>query len=574
MAPADQPAFVTRDPADSLASAAPVTWALRELGEALGQASAATEPPPHVVVAGAGTPVARAALARAGLPPLEGPEAFALVPTPEGIVALGSDVRGLVYAVLELADRARHAQNGGIAAALRPTKAVVERPACRVRSIARLFSSQTEDLGWWHDRTFWTDYLTELVTHRHNRFALTLGLGHNFPRGVTDDYLHFPYPFLIDVPGYDVRARGVSAGERDRNLETLRFIGQEVKRRGLQFQLGLWTHAYRWVDSPHATHPIEGLSDERHAAYCRDALRLLVGRVPTVDGLTFRVHGESGIPEGSHDFWRTVFGGVVDASRALGRPLEIDMHAKGLDQETIDLALETGLPIVISPKYWAEHQGLPYQQASIREIERLSPPARGHMAISSGERRHSRYGYTDLLREDRGYDVLFRIWPGTQRLLLWGDPTFAAGFGTHGAFDGCLGTELCEPLSFKGRLGSGVPGNRTGYADESLIPARDFEKYRYTYRVWGRGTYRGLTGETDPDGWRRFTRYHFGDAAADAELALAHASRICLLATTAHGPSANCKIYWPELYTNQPLASDRGHPYSDMTPPKTFGHAT
>ena len=135
----------------------------------------------------------------------------------------------------------------------------------------------------------------------------------------------------------------MSDEERERNLDTLRFIGEEVKRRGLHFQLGLWTHAYRWVDSPNATHVVEGLTDERHAAYCRDALRLLLERVPTVDGLTFRVHGESGIPEGSYDFWRTVFTGVVDASRALGRPLEIDMHAKGVDQETIDLALETGL---------------------------------------------------------------------------------------------------------------------------------------------------------------------------------------------------------------------------------------
>ena len=25
-----------------------------------------------------------------------------------------------------------------------------------------------------------------------------------FPSGVTGDYLHFPYPYLVDVPGYDV----------------------------------------------------------------------------------------------------------------------------------------------------------------------------------------------------------------------------------------------------------------------------------------------------------------------------------------------------------------------------------
>ena len=49
------------------------------------------------------------------------------------------------------------------------------------------------------------------------------------------------------------------------------------------------------------------------------------------------------------------------------------------------------------------------------------------MALSAGSRSFTRYGYADLMREDRRFDILWRIWPGTQRLLLWGDPVFAAG---------------------------------------------------------------------------------------------------------------------------------------------------
>ena len=45
------------------------------------------------------------------------------------------------------------------------------------------------------------------------------------------------------------------------------------------------------------------------------------------------------------------------------------MHAKGIDQKMIDVAMETGMPVKISPKYWAEHQGLGYHQAAIRELE-------------------------------------------------------------------------------------------------------------------------------------------------------------------------------------------------------------
>jgi hypothetical protein len=44
------------------------------------------------------------------------------------------------------------------------------------------------------------------------------------------------------------------------------------------------------------------------------------------------------------------------------------------------------------------------------------------MKFSAGTRSFLRYGYGDLLREDREWGVLHRIWPGTQRLLLWGDP--------------------------------------------------------------------------------------------------------------------------------------------------------
>ena len=49
------------------------------------------------------------------------------------------------------------------------------------------------------------------------------------------------------------------------------------------------------------------------------------------------------------------------------------MHAKGMDQTMLDLGVATGLPLKISPKYWAEHMGMPYMQADIREQERVPP---------------------------------------------------------------------------------------------------------------------------------------------------------------------------------------------------------
>ncbi len=358
----------------------------------------------------------------------------------------------------------------------------------------------------------------------------------------------------------------------------MRAISDAAAARGLHFQLGLWTHAYEWIKSPDANHRIEGLTPATHGAYCRDALTQLLKACPNISGVTFRVHGESGVAEGSYEFWKTVFDGV----RRADRRIEIDMHAKGMDSRMIETAVASGMPIVISPKFWAEHMGLPYNQAWIRPTE-LPKRERGEgpFANSSGSRSFLRYGYGDLLTEDRPYRILHRIWPGTQRLLQWGDPATAAAYGRASSFCGSAGCEPMEPLSFKGRKGSGSKGPRTARVEarsERESPSEspwasasryDFETYLYTYRLWGRLLY---NPDTPPDAWQRLLRTQHGGAAASVEAALAAASRVLPLVTTAHLPSAANNNYWPEMYTNMSI-SDASHPepYTDTPSPKRFG---
>ena len=451
---------------------------------------------------------------------------------------------GLVYALLELAQRADQNRFGIDAP-------VVEAPANPVRSVARFFVSDVEDKPWYNDRDFWRAYLTTLAAQRFNRFNLTFGIGYDFTRQIRDCYFHFPYPFLMDVKGYQVRAKGLPDDERDHNFEMLKFIAKETAARGLQFHLALWTHAYQWTDSPHANYIIEGLSPETQAPYCRDALARILAEVPEISGLTFRIHGESGVAEGSYGFWKTLF----LAAKGSGRTIALDLHAKGINQTMIDTALSTGLPVSVSPKFMAEHMGLPYQQAGIRELE--MPPReqrQGFFALSDGERRFMRYSYGDLFDERRKYSVMFRIWPGTQRLLLWGDPEFAAAYGEAFQFCGATGVEWCEPLSFKGRKGGGLPGSRTGLIDP---PKYDFQKYEYTYKLWGRAFYNPAT---------------VPPATTPAEQALASASRILPLITSAHGPSAANNNYWPEMYYNMSIVDPKvKNPYSDSPQPRVFG---
>ena len=571
---------------DRLASAAPVCWAIGRLRAALEARGMGVEvldrdPPADGVgrtihVASSRAAAARGVLLGARISVPDAPEAFALVPAHRGarpdLLATAPDERGLVYALLELADRVGHAADPLLG--LRLDEAVVERPANAVRSVARCFTSERLDLPWFLDEGFWRRYLSMLVAQRFNRVSLTLGLGYNFPWRVTDGYLYFAYPFLIDVPGYRVRVSRVDDGERRRNLEMLRFASSEAAARGLDFQLGLWTHAYRWLDSPDALHIVEGLTPERHAAYCRDALQALLDACPSIGGVTLRVHGESGIPERSWDFWRKVYDGVVQSGRRVG----IDLHAKGLDRPTLEMALATGQPVTVSPKYAAEHMGLPYHQAALRELDRApaddarsSSGKGGFMTVSEGSRAFTRYSYADFLAEDRPYSVVFRIWPGTQRLLLWGDPSMAAAFGRYASFVGSQGLEWFEPLTFRGREGSAQGGRRVGYADATLVAADDWEKHAYSYRLFGRLLY---DPSADPEAWRRSLRTAYGPAASAAETALARASRILPLVTSAHHPSASNNYYWPELYTDIAIAAPDGSVathYYDTPEPKRFG---
>jgi hypothetical protein len=256
------------------------------------------------------------------------------------------------------------------------------RPARDIRSIQRLFTSEVEDKPWFYDREMWPRYLAMLAENRFNRFNLSFGIGYDFLRGVTDAYFLFAYPFFLSVPGYDVRAVKLPDAERDRNLETLHFISEQTARHGLQFQLGLWMHGYRWEDSPNPNYTIEGVDAENHGPYCRDALAALLRSCPRISGVTFRVHGESGVAEGSYAFWGTVFDGV----KRCGRKVEIDLHAKGIDQKLIDVAITTGMPVTVSPKFSAEHMGMPYHQADIREEEvpKANHIGGGLFSLSSG----------------------------------------------------------------------------------------------------------------------------------------------------------------------------------------------
>ena len=566
--------FVVSDASDRTLIEAPVVWAVEELqksiqdkgltSQLLHNFSTIAEPAFRIVITPGQSLLAGQIAEETNTRIPQTFESLAIINgtihDQDVLVVTGSDVRGLVYGILELADRIRYSDDP--VADLKAVENTTEKAANSIRSLTRLFVSEIEDKPWFYDKEFWESYLTTLATHRFNRFSLTLGLGYDSPIRVTDSYFIFAYPFLVSVPGYeDVRVRELPEGEREKNLEMLQFISSEASRRGLHFQLALWGHAYDAVDSPDVNYTIEGLNDDNHAQYCRDAVRTLLQACPDIDGITFRAHYESGIPDGSKSFWETVFQGVGEA----GRRVEIDLHAKGISYDQINMALETGQPVVVSPKLTAEHMGLPAHQAAIREVERVSRPDHPNPRNNL-----SRYGYSDFLFVDRDFDIVYRIWPGKQKIFLYGDPALSSGYGRHAGFSGSQGIEVCDLLSFKGRQGSGISENRPLYADESLIPeGGDWKKYLYTYRLWGRYLH---NPDTDPESYRRYLRYEFGEAALAVEKALGNASRIIPLMTSAYVPAISAMQYWPEMYVNNPITDGVDKPWHYPNP-RPFGDA-
>ncbi|MGF1638912.1 MAG: hypothetical protein ACFCUU_17690, partial [Cyclobacteriaceae bacterium] len=560
---------------DSLANSIPATWALGELKKALeayGVHVTMLNSIPDaddfcIIISEINAEQIKIHLEHLKITLPTEPESLCLAQVQVGkrdvVLATGIDERGLVYALTELADRVKCIKSERDALSF--SVPVIESPASKTRSVLRDFCSEKEDKVWFYDKDYWQSYFDMLAYSRINRFQFSTGMSYNSVQRVSDGYFLFPYPFLVDIPGYNVSARGLSDAERSRNLDILKFIGKETAKRGIMLQLGLWTLGYTWDRSPDATYQIDGLTDATHAAYCRDALSAILKEIPEISGLTFRVHEESGVSLGTSSFWETQFEAVANC----GRKIEIDMHAKNMEEETLLAALETKQPVVVSPKFCGEHLGLPYHQASIRafemlEVDKLKDTGEGLLV---GNRKFTRYGYADMLSENRAWDIVYRIWPGTQRFLLSGDPELFAGYGRSTSFCGAKGFELCEPLHFKGRRGSGVEGGRCGYLDTSLNPHYDFEKYEYFYRLWGR---KGYNPDSKPEVWRRYLHNEFGKAALTVENALAQVSRVLPLFYLSHAVSANCMVYQPELYQNSYIAKVSNWPY-DTEPPKTFG---
>ena len=437
------------------------------------------------------------------------------------LLITGADDRGLMYALLDAAERVAAAADA--ADLFRDIHDVDEQPAIRDRALSVYTMNRAHWESRFYDERYWTRYFYLLAASRFNRFLIVFG----YENG---GFLAPPYPYFFDTPGFPgVHMVGLTPGQQQRNLTALNRLIELAHERGIRVTLGIWDHIYRggvqtggaeWVnDYPGRPVPnsVEGVTTANLSPYTLAALRELLVRVPAVDGLQFRVHEESGLRrEEMEGFWRAVFQHVQQVKPGI----LIELRGKGTPDAVIDSALASGVNLRMETKYWMEQMGLPFHPVHI------NPP-------DQGNRRH---GYADFLRYPQRYRMTWRLWNGgTARILLWGDPDYVRRYGATTALYDSPNWDVQEPLATK------MEAQRPDLPTFDLMPAQyryydyEFERYWHFFQLWGR---LGYNPATPAEVWQREFRRRFGPAAPPVEAGLHRASQVLPMIVAAVYPYA------------------------------------
>ncbi|HWS00963.1 MAG TPA: hypothetical protein VN249_10135 [Prolixibacteraceae bacterium] len=424
-------------------------------------------------------------------------------------VISGSDDRGLMYALLDVADRIGWSTDPK--SPMSEVKEITEKPDVPERAV----SLYTMNRAYWesrfYDEAYWTRYLDMLAQNRFNSMVVIFG----YENG---GFLAPCYPYFFDTEEFpEVKMIGITPQEQKRNLDALNRLISMAHARGVKFSVGIWDHIYRGgVQSGGIAEmrnvplaPVHGLvwgvNDANLVTYNKAALAKFVQLVPGLDGIQFRMHNESGLKKSEQDvFWSDVFRML----KVTVPGLRLDLRAKELPESVIQSAIDMGINFRITTKYWMEQMGMPWHPTQINP--------------EKSERRHS---YAALLHYPQMYKMHWRLWNGgTSRILLWGDPEYVRRCaGSSHLYDGD-GYEVNEPLATKMEA---QPHDAKPF--DLLNPSfryydYEFERYWHFFQVFGRI---GYNPQASPEIWQKEFNRRFGSKAAPfIEKALHQASWI------------------------------------------------
>ena len=436
------------------------------------------------------------------------------------LLVSGRDDRGLMYALLEVAERIGWAREKS--APLSEVENIVESPdvADRGLTIFTMQKHQYEDRL--HDENYWVQYFNMLAADRFNTVEVKFAYEANA-------YNCPVYPYYIDVEGFPgVKVSGLSKQEQQQNISDLHRFVRLAHERGIRVQFGIWCHYDRFtptfqvVDhSKERPFTVTGLSESNLIPYTLKAIKQFLREFHEIDSVQLLMMDESGLKtEDMQEFWKNIFPALKDA----GPDMQYELRAKGVSDDLIKQGIDLGLKIRINTKVWAEKFGPPYFQTHVQGLDQFN----------------RRGGYADMLRYPRGYKLHWTLWTsGSMRVLLWGNPDYVRRFAQTSHVGDADGFDIYEPLSTK------MAGHAHDLKPFDLLAPQyryydyEFQRYWYYFKLFGRLTYDPQTSARE---WQHELASHVGAAAAPyVERALSRASEIL--------PEINAYCLPDELYS-------------------------
>ena len=462
------------------------------------------------------------------------PESYYVEKKGEKVQVFGSDPAGLAYGLQDLTETLWEGKEDSD----RWGKLIS--PEMKIRGVDR-FIMNSDDEIWWMNASYWRYYIGMLALCRFNRLCVTVGFD--------TEYMSPPYPFLVDVEGFeDVSA--VMRADRKQYLEALRTIGQICHEFHMEFSFAIWQQQPWQKDDRQLIYGLE--TQERLCEYCRKGIAALLYECPEIDNIHFRVNHESGVGNkiSAEEYWLKQID-MVGEVNCSGRKIKLELRAKGMTDRMVQKALEDGLSVTVSTKYCCEHAGLPYHLTQMRSQE---------LAEMENLNASRRYSYADLLKKPRAYDLLYRLWcDGSTDLFLWGDPDYVRKFICSMQVGDAEGFEVMPPLSLKGgREFDRHTGWNIFEKEEYRTGIWEDDRYWLFYLLYGRLGYDRMDGGA---AWRMEGERRLGKNAEPAFLLTSFSSKILPLITGFHFTEHPQLWYWPEMSTGAALfAENNYHP--------------
>jgi hypothetical protein len=152
----------------------------------------------------------------------------------QALLVTGGDDRGLMYGLLDVADRVGYAQDPKNP--LSEVREANEKPAVVERALSMYTMSRSHFESYFFNEDYWARYFDTLARNRFNTFALLFAYE-------ASGYFAPAYPYFYDVEGFpDVRVVGQTRERQQRNLKMLNRVVQLAHERGLSVTIGLWDH--------------------------------------------------------------------------------------------------------------------------------------------------------------------------------------------------------------------------------------------------------------------------------------------------------------------------------------------